>query len=428
MLCPFIFVYYILLMDTDITIIENKKRKNKTWLYSTLAIGILLISIWLLRKSITTNLKRSELRLAKVEIGNIENTLSALGEVQPEFEQIIVSPLSATILKTYYDPGHTVKVGDKILELDQEETKNNYEKQLDQLELKRNEVKQLNYRLDKDLFDLKINDSVKAMNISSLKADLENARRLEKAGGGTRENVETATMKLRIAELEKLQLENNIKNKQLTIGLDIKESELNAAIKEKELFEFKKKLGKANVAASRNGVLTYINRNIGAKISEGEVLARIADLHSYKVMGSISDTYAEQLRIGMPAIVKINDRQLRATVSNIEPSVQNNVLTFELSLDENQHDLLRPKLKVEVFIVTASQSNIIRVPNGPAFKGTPVQDLFVINANGNAERRTVKIGLSNFDFVEIREGLKNGETVILTDLSEYKVVQEIKIN
>ncbi|MBP6794377.1 MAG: efflux transporter periplasmic adaptor subunit, partial [Saprospiraceae bacterium] len=61
------------------------------------------------------------------------------------------------------------------------------------------------------------------------------------------------------------------------------------------------------------------------------------------------------------------------------------------------------------------------------FKGTPVQDVFVINAGGNAERRTVKVGLSNFDYVEIKEGIKSGETVILTDLSEYRVVKEIKI-
>jgi HlyD family secretion protein len=414
-------------MDTDITTIENKKRKNKTWIYSILALGIIMISVWLFRKSMTTTMNTSDVRVALAEVGNIENTITAIGEVLPEYEQIMVSPISATILKSYYDPGNQVKIGDKIIELDQEETKNSFEKQVDQLELKQNEIKQLKYKLDKDLFDLKISDSVKAMKITSLKADLENARRLEKAGGGTRENVETATMNLRIAELEKLQLENNIINKQQTIGLDIKESELNAAIKEKELFEFKNKLRKANITATRNGVLTYVNRNIGAKISEGEVLARLADLHSYKVMGSISDTYADQLKVGMPAIVKINDKQLRATINNIEPSVQNNVLSFELSLDENQHELLRPKLRVEVFIITAAQSNIVRVPNGPAFKGTPVQDIFVINTTGNAERRTVKTGLSNFDFVEIKEGIKAGEKVILTDLSEYKVIREIKM-
>lgn len=414
-------------MDTDITTIENKKRKNKTWIYSILALGIIMVSVWLFRKSMTTTMNTSDVRVALAEVGNIENTITAMGEVLPEYEQIMVSPISATILKSYYDPGNQVKIGDKIIELDQEETKNSFDKQVDQLELKQNEIKQLKYKLDKDLFDLKISDSVKAMKITSLKADLENARRLEKAGGGTRENVETATMNLRIAELEKLQLENNIINKQQTIGLDIKESELNAAIKEKELFEFKNKLRKANISATRNGVLTYVNRNIGAKISEGEVLARLADLHSYKVMGSISDTYADQLKIGMPAIVKINDKQLRATINNIEPSVQNNVLSFELSLDENQHEFLRPKLRVEVFIITAAQSNIVRVPNGPAFKGTPVQDIFVINTTGNAERRTVKTGLSNFDFVEIKEGIKAGEKVILTDLSEYKVIREIKM-
>ncbi len=414
-------------MDFDISEKETRKRKNKNWLIATIAIVAILLLVWWLRATLASSIKKTEIRTAVAEMGSVENTLSASGEVLPEFEQVITSPITATLMQVFLDAGSTVKAGEKILELDKESTQLDFDKGKDQLELKRNGIVKLKLELDKSFYDLKISDSIKAMRISSLKADLENAKRLQKAGGGTREAIETAEMNLRIAELEKKQLENDIKIKQQTMRTDLRESEISAQIQEKDLSEFQSKLSKANILTTRSGVLTFVNKNLGSKVVEGEVLARLADLGSFKIIGSISDTYAEQLKIGMAVIVRINETQIRGNLTNIQPSVQNNVLTFDVALDNKSGSLLRPKLKVEVFLVTASQANVIRVANGPAFKGASVQDIFVLNKNGKAERRMVKIGLSNFDFVEIKEGIKVGESVIISDLSEFKNVKELEI-
>lgn len=414
-------------MDVDISTDEYRKRKKKNWIIAVISLIVLTGLIWAFGFGLQPSIKRSAIRTALAETGDIENTLSASGEVQPEFEQVIISPITATIQQILLDAGSTVKTGDKILELDKESTQLSFDKQTDQLELKKNGIAKLKLDLDKSFFDLKINDSIQAMEISSLRADLENAKRLEKAGGGTRESIETAQMKLRIAELKKKQLENDIKVKQQTMNMDIRESELSAQIQAKDLQEFQSKLKKAHIVASRNGVLTYVNKNLGSKVNEGEVLARLADLGSFRVTGTISDTYADQLKLGMAAVVKINDVQLRGTLTNIEPSVQNNALSFELELVEPSNALLRPRLHVEVFIITAARTNIIRVANGPAFKGAQVQDIFILKADGNAERRTITTGLSSFDFIEIEQGIQAGETVIISDLSMYKNVNVLKV-
>lgn len=414
-------------MDVDISTDEYRKRKKKNWIIAVISLIVLTGLVWAFGFGLQPSIKRSAIRTALAETGDIENTLSASGEVQPEFEQVIISPITATIQQILLDAGSTVKTGDKILELDKESTQLSFDKQTDQLELKKNGIAKLKLDLDKSFFDLKINDSIQAMEISSLRADLENAKRLEKAGGGTRESIETAQMKLRIAELKKKQLENDIKVKQQTMNMDIRESELSAQIQAKDLQEFQSKLKKAHIVASRNGVLTYVNKNLGSKVNEGEVLARLADLGSFRVTGTISDTYADQLKLGMAAVVKINDVQLRGTLTNIEPSVQNNALSFELELVEPSNALLRPRLHVEVFIITAARTNIIRVANGPAFKGARVQDIFILKADGNAERRTITTGLSSFDFIEIEQGIQAGETVIISDLSMYKNVNVLKV-
>lgn len=414
-------------MDKELSVSEVRKQKSKNWLISIVALVVILLIVWWLRNTLSSSITKAEIRTAVAEMGAVENTLTASGEVQPEFEQVITSPITAVIQQVLLDAGTQVKAGEKILELDKEATQLTFDKEKDEVDLKRNKVVKLRLDLDKSFYDLKINDSIKAMKITSLRADVENAKRLQKAGGGTREAIETAEMNLRIAELEKKQLENDIKIKQQTMRADIKDSELSAQIQEKQLMEYQSKLQKANIIATRPGVLTYVNKNLGSKVSEGEILARLADLGSFKIIGAISDNYAEQVKIGMPVIIRINDTQLRGSLTNIQPSVQNNILSFDVAFDSKSTDLLRPKLKVEVFLITAAQQNVVRVANGPAFKGASVQDIFVLRKDGKAEKRTVKIGLSNFDYVEIVEGIKPGETVIITDMSEYKNTKELEI-
>ena len=81
-------------------------------------------------------------------------------------------------------------------------------------------------------------------------------------------------------------------------------------------------------------------------------------------------------------------------------------------------------MKVDVFPVTSVQNNIIRVANGPAFKGGVTQDVFILN-NDKAVRRTVTTGMSNFDYVQLKNNVKPGEIVITSDMSGFKNSKEI---
>ena len=134
--------------------------------------------------------------------------------------------------------------------------------------------------------------------------------------------------------------------------LEISEAELAADVEENNLNELQRKLNAANIVATRAGVVTWVNKNIGAAVHEGESIARIANLSSFKVTGSISDNYLDQLHNGMAAIIRINEDQIRGTVSNIYPSVQNGIVSFDVRLDEQNNKLLRPNMKVDVYLVT----------------------------------------------------------------------------
>lgn len=413
-------------MDSEIPAKEINRKKRKTILVVVLSIAVIGLLTWFLRNEVKTSIDRSKFTTAVVETGDIENTISASGEIIPEFEQVITSPINAAIRDVLLDAGSIVKPGQSILVLDKAVAQLDLEKGKFLLESKRNSIKKLQLELNKSFYDLKVNDSIKKLRISSLEASLSDAKRLFKAGGGTRESIEQAALNLQVAEVEKKQLENEIASKQQSMRLEIRESEISAQIQEKDLGELARKLALANITASRGGVITWVNKNIGTSIKEGESLVRIADLSSYKLSGSIGDSYSDQLHLGMPAIIRINDTHIQGTVVNIQPSVKNNIVSFDVGLDKQDSKLLRPNLKVDVFLVTAAKSKVLRVANGAAFNGTGSQDIYVVK-DGMAVRKTVHTGMSNFDFIELKDGVRAGDVVIVTDMSEYKYSPAIVI-
>jgi HlyD family secretion protein len=402
------------------------QRKKKGIIIGVIVLAVFAVAVWLVRATLKSSIKKSEIATAVVEQGSVENTLNATGEVLPEFEEILTSPINASIKNVLMDAGNKVKAGQSILTLDKSTSQTEFEKINFQIQSKRNEISKLKLDLNKSFYDIRSNNDIKQLRISNLADAVENAKRLFKAGGGTREGIEQAELNLKVAQLEKKQLENEIKNKQQTMQIEIKEAEIALAIQENDLHALQRKLQLANIIATRSGVVTYVNKNIGATVREGESLARIADLGSFKVNGSISDSYMDQLHNGIPVIVRINEVQLKGYVVNVYPSVQNGVVSFDVQLDERNSKQLRPNMKVDVFLVTEVHSKVLRVANGPAFKGANVQDIFVLNG-GKAEKRTVHLGLTNFDFVEIKDGVKAGDVIITSDMSEYKNSSELTI-
>lgn len=413
-------------MDQVIEPEVTARKKRKGVMIGVCVVAALALGIWLLRSSLKSSIDRSQISTAVVGQGSVENTLNAAGEVLPEFEEILTSPINASIKSVVMDAGNKVKAGQSILSLDKSTAQTEYDRINFQLQSKRNEVSKLKLDLNKSFFDIRSNNDIKQLRISSLADAVENAKRLYKAGGGTREGIEQAELNLKVAQLEKKQLENEIRSKQQTMQIEIREAEIAMAIQQNDLRSLERKLQLANIVATRGGVVTYVNKNIGATVHEGDALARIADLGTFKVNGSVSDTYLDQLHPGMPVIIRVNEQQMKGHVQNVYPSVQNSTVTFDIQLDERSNSQLRPNQKVDVFLVTNVHSKTLRIANGPAFKGPADQDVFVVHGN-KAERRRVKIGLTNFDYVEIQSGLQPGEVVITSDMSEYKNAQELTI-
>jgi HlyD family secretion protein len=406
--------------------VKNKNRNKRIFQISAVAIVIILLFA-LVKSLISPSAEKDAFRFALVERGDIESTISASGLVLPSFEIMLNSPINGDIKATHFESGDRVKKGDVILELDATSTQLTYDQLKDQLELKKNNVNLLNLQYDKNLKDLEADDTIMGLKLNRLQSLLNDENRLEAIGGTSAEDKERAQMNLEIAQWEKKKLENELGYKKQSITKEKRNLELEVKIQEKKLKELHQKLSETQVKAPQDAVVTYANKSIGKKVNEGEALVRLANLSSYKVEVSFSDIHSEKVKIGMEVKVRINKTDLRGRIESISPEVNNNIIKGNVVLEESSNALLRPNMKVEVFIVTAKKDNVLKVLNGAAFTGAKTQKLFVVKGN-EAIGRQVAIGINNSDYIELLGDIKEGEQIIVSDMKDYKHLEILKLS
>ncbi|MBV6429101.1 MAG: Multidrug resistance protein MdtA [Haliscomenobacter sp.] len=414
-------------MDRSLSSSYVVRRRFRNWAIGIFAIALLALGLWGLRRVLGSSIQAGQIQTAVADVGPVENTLNASGEVIPASEQLLTSPIRANIQRVLLRTGAQVRPGEVIIELDKSLMEIEAARLKDQLALKRNGIEKLRLQLNKDLFDAEINNEIKTLNISRLQAELEDTRRLYRVGGRTQEDVTRAENALKIAELEKKQLENNLRYSKQSMGASLKESEIQAQMEEKNLVELNHKLNMAHVVADRQGVLTWVQEQTGMVVSEGEVLAKLADLRSFRAVGTASDAYSGRLLAGQQVILRLNDDTLQGVITQILPSIEDGVIRFNIQLDQPQHPALRPNQKTDLFIITNRVETCVRLPNGPVFSGRRNASVFVLGADGKAYRRTVETGVSNFDYIEIKQGIQPGERVIISDLSRFEHLQQITV-
>lgn len=415
-------------MDRPVS--ESKQRKKATlkWLRYMLFITLFVIGFLLIRRFLQTKVDRSDFQVAKVEMGDVENAISAYGSVVPAFEQQINAPIATEIKEVLVRSGAAVEKDVLLMQLDDGYIQLQYDQIKDQVELKNNNITRLRHEYEKNLNDLRYETEIKGLQLSSLEAQLKDAERLQKIGSATLEEVEKAVLELEIARLEKKKLDNNLSFKEKTIESDRRNLELEMLIEEKKLKELRRKLTETTVRAPRSGVVTWINESIGQKVNEGEALVRLANLEAFRIEASCSDRYANLVKTGLPVRVRVNREDLTGYISAILPAVENNTIEFIVELEASDHKSLRPNMRVEVFIISDKKEQVLRVRNGAAFTGGVEQFLYHVQGE-KAVRQRVNIGLTSSDYVELRNtNLQPGDQVIISNMEDYDHLETITLN
>lgn len=405
-------------MDREISLQEKSSRRRRRMAVVAVAVFVIAGGVWWLASLSRGGIGRDTLSLSRVDRGDIAVSASASGKVVAAFEEILTSPVEARIVEVFRRTGDSVDAGTPLLCLDLKSAETTLGNLADELAMRRLEAEKAKVGTSTRVGDMEMEIRVKEMEIGHLESELRNERYLDSLGSGTGNRVDEADMALRRARVELEQLRNRLRDERLTGEADMNLRQLEVSISGKNLAQQRRVVDDARLMSPRKGVLTYINQQIGARVSPGEQVAVLADLSHFKIDCEIADGYASRVRPGNRAMVKLGAEQLTGRVGSVSPTSRNGVIAFTVMLDDDAHRGLRSGLRCDVHVLDEEIPSALRVANGQFYHGAATYDMWVVDGDEIVKRR-VTVGQSNYEHVEIVDGLREGDEVVISDMSGY---------
>ena len=382
-------------MDREISKEVRQKEQRKQFIKLGAGIGIAVVLIGGVIGFMQTSLQRKDLVFSTVDKGVIEVSVSASGKVVPAFEEIINSPINSRIVEIYKKGGDSVDVGTPILKLDLLSAETDYKKQLDEEQMKRLQLDQLRIQNRNKLSEMEMQLKVSRMELNRKEVELRNERYLDSLGAGTTDKVRQVELDYNVSVLKLKEDEQKYENEKSLTDADYKVKELDLNIFRKSLAETKRTLEDAQIRSPRKAILTYVNNEVGAQVSQGSRVAIVSD-------------------------------KLDGVVSDVTPLSKNGVISFTVQLEEDNHRRLRSGLKTDVYVMNAIKDDVLRISNASFYVGKGEYELFVVNGDQLIKRK-VQLGDSNFEYVEVVGGLEPGDEVVVSDMTSFKEKNKLKL-
>jgi len=368
-----------------------------------------------------------------VKRGPMLREVRGLGTLVPEDIRWIPAQTDSKVDRIVLRPGAIVKPNSVILELSDPQLQRDL---LDaQYQLKGAEA---------DLANLKVQVNSELMNqkaaAAAVRSDYEQAKlqhevdeKLWKEGIGA-----DVTKNLSKVKAEQLAIRLQLEDERTRIAADSAAARLAAqearVEQQRALYNLKRSQYDAlHVRAGINGVLQLVPVEEGQRVTPGQNLARVADPKKLKAEIKIAETQAKDVAIGQKATIDTRNGVVTGHVSRIDPSVQSGTVTVDAAIDEALPQGARPDLSVDGTIELENLKDVVYVGKPVHGQTDSTIGLFKLTCascplnDNEAVRVNVKLGRSSVNTIEVLDGLKVGDKVILSDMSQYDNVDRIRL-
>ncbi len=411
--------------------IANKKRRRRFLVGGAGVFAILLITLGLSRlKPAAPTVDRATVLIDTVKRGALERQVRGPGSLVPQTEGIlqISASTDARVERLLAQPGSPVTPDTILLEMSNPELERDA---LDaEWQLKAGQAESINTRikLQKDLLD-------QQAAAATVESDYHQAQLQEETNEGLFKEglVAAITLKLSQTRAAELATRNEIEKKRLSVASQAEKAQLDVQQARLEQLRALARLKRSQVDALKvragiRGVLQEVPVQPGQRVLAGGTLAKVVQPEKLKAQLKIAETQARDVQIGERALVDTRNGVVEGHVSRIDPSVSGGTVTVDVALDGQLPKGARPDLSVDGTIELERLSDVAYVGR-PAFgseQGTIT--LFRLQPGGDeALRVKVRLGKSSVSAVEVLDGLKPGDRVVLSDMSAWDAFDRVRL-
>jgi HlyD family secretion protein len=192
--------------------------------------------------------------------------------------------------------------------------------------------------------------------------------------------------------------------------------------------QLSRQLSDLSVRSNMSGLLQAVPVEVGQQVGPGTNLARVSDPTRLKAEVRISETQTRDLAIGQLAKIDTRNGVIKGHVTRIDPASAGGTVGVDVTLDEALPLGARPDQSVDGVIELQRLENVLFVESPTFGQENSTVMLFKFTTPTEAERTAVKLGRRSVSFVEVVDGLKEGDRVILSDMQQYDGHQRLRIN
>lgn len=407
--------------------IKKKIRTAIMIVVGLAAIGGITYGLTKLKPAAPT-LDRSTAVIETVKRGEMVRDVRGNGTLVPELTRMVPAPADGRVERILLKAGVEVDPSTVIVELSNPQLEQQATDTEFQVKAAEADQENLKVRLESDAMTQKAAIATINSQYSQAKLQLDADEVLAKQGL-------VADLVLKISRVAVQDLANRLKVEQERLAVSAKSTraQMNAATSRLQQLRAlatlrRQEVDALKVRAGTAGVLQQVTVSEGQQVTPGFNIARVADPASLKAVLRVAETQISGVRIGQPVIVDTRNGLIQGTVSRIDPAAREGTFEIDASLIGPLPPSARPDLSVDGTIELERLKDVLKVGR-PAFgQAQQTIGMFVLTPDGTeAERRTVKLGRNSVSTIEILEGLKEGDQVIISDTSALDSYNRIRI-
>lgn len=414
---------------------RKNRRRVKLAVYAALAVlAVALITYGLSRlKPAAPSVERGTVVTDTVKRGQMLLQVRGIGTLVPEEVRQIAAPVEGRVEQIFVKAGTEVAAGTVLVELSNPTVRQQAVDVEYQVRSAEADLNNLRARIESDRMAQQAATAQIESEYNQAKIQLDTDEQLGKEGL-------VPLLTLRISRVRVQQLANRleIEKKRLATARQSADAQVAAQAARIEQLRAQLRLNQEQVAslqvrAGTNGVLQEVTVTVGQQITPGTNIARVADPTSLKAALQVPETQIKDVALGQRASVDTrsgNGGVVEGRVSRIDPAARNGTFTVDVTLEGPMPAGARVDLSVDGTIELARLDDVLYVGR-PASGGGAQSNitLFKLEPDGHtAIRVPVKLGRASVSTVEVTDGLREGDTVILSDTQQWDGVDRLRVD
>ncbi|MBV7276398.1 efflux RND transporter periplasmic adaptor subunit [Clostridium sp. PL3] len=366
---------------------------------------------------VTTNMNKATVKVIKAKTDTVANSASFNASLEASEEGTISNKVGGKIVEVFFEDGQSVSSGQALVKLDDTDIRNNIKSSEAQAQLNSSES---------SANSSQIGISKQQTNLESAQRNYDRMKALYDQGAESKVDLENAETQLKNAQTDLQTAQANAQSS--TLSAEAQRANIQKS--QTDLDTQRESLQNTIITAPINGVISGKNVTVGQYISPGTVIGKVENISSINAVIEAKDSDLSYIKLGAKAKFKLSSddsEEYDGVIKSVDGAADPTSRIFKCKIQiDNKDGKLKPGVFGKIKIITDENKKAITLPL-KAVGGSEGNYYVFINNNGVAKKQNITVGEISEDTVEIKSGIKDGDSVIYTNVDTLQDGDAVKV-